>query len=235
MLNRKSLGILCTLLAMVALLSTCCFAESRGVTKDAVKMGMIMVKTGPVAALGLPYGWGTEDVFRQASEKGGINGRKIELFWEDDQFKTPNAIAQFKKLLFTDNVLTIVTCGGTPQTIALMDLIQEYKVPNIPNALTEEMYNPYKPYMFIFGAAYEAQIDIMFDYIMEDLKAQNPKIAVSVRGNRVRQKGIGSGKKTSTAVWAQTGSRTGSEYRHSRCKLPGACPQEGRSRLRGDV
>jgi branched-chain amino acid transport system substrate-binding protein len=195
MLNRKSLGILCTLLAMVALFSTCCFAETRGVTKDSVKMGMIMVKTGPVAALGLPYGWGTEDVFREASDKGGINGRKIELFWEDDQFKTPNAIAQFKKLLFTDNVLTIVTCGGTPQTIALMDLIQEYKVPNIPNALTEEMYNPYKPYMFIFGAAYEAQIDIMFDYIMEDLKAQNPKIAVVYAETEFGKKGLEAARK----------------------------------------
>ncbi len=152
--------------------------DVRGVSEDQIKMGMIMVKTGPVAALGLPYGWGTQDVFNAANEQGGINGRKIELVWEDDHFKTPNAMAKFKKLIFRDKVLTIVTCGGTPQTIALLDLINEYKVVNIPNALAKEMYDPYKPYVFILGAAYETQIDLMFDYIMDDLKAKDPKIAV---------------------------------------------------------
>lgn len=164
--------------AFVALAPSVASAAGRGVTDDKIKMGMIMVKTGPVAALGLPYGWGTEDVFNAANAQGGINGRKIELIWEDDQFKTPAAMAQFKKLIFRDDVLTIVTCGGTPQTISLLDLIDQHKVPNIPNALAKEMYDPYKPYVFIIGAAYETQIDLMFDYIMEDLKAKDPKIGV---------------------------------------------------------
>jgi len=191
--------LIAVVLACVLLLGGIVSAEDRGVTKDAIKMGMIMVKTGPVAALGLPYGWGTEDVFNDINEKGGIEGRKIELFWEDDQFKTPNAIAKFKKLLFNDNVLTIITCGGTPQTIALLDMIQENKVPNIPNALAEEMYNPYKPYVFILGAAYETQIDLMFDYIMEDLKAKDPKIAVVYAETEFGKKGLEAARKRAKA------------------------------------
>ncbi|HTY24042.1 MAG TPA: ABC transporter substrate-binding protein [Desulfomonilaceae bacterium] len=170
--------------------ATSVLGDSRGVTKDTIKMGIIMVKTGPVAALGLPYGWGTEDVFNDANDKGGINGRKIQLIWEDDQFKTPLAIANFNKLIFRDKVLSIVTCGGTPQTIALLDLIQEHKIANIPNALTEEMYEPYRPYVFIAGATYETQIALMFDYIMNDLKAKDPKIAVVYAETEFGKKGL---------------------------------------------
>lgn len=171
------------------------FAEGRGVTKDLIKLGMIMVETGPVAALGLPYGWGSEDVFKEVNERNGINGRKIELIWEDDQFKTPPAIAKFKKLIFTDKVLTILTCGGTPQTIALLNMIQEQKVPNIPNALAEEMYNPFKQYVFILGATYETQINLMFDYIMNDLKAKDPKIAVVYAETEFGKKGLEAARK----------------------------------------
>ncbi len=165
-------------------------AAGRGVSKDTIKMGMILVKTGPVAALGLPDGWGVEDTFNEVNQKGGINGRKIDFIWEDDQFKTPNAISSFKKLIFRDKVLSIVTPGGTPQTIALFDEIEKNKVVTIPNGLTDEMYQPFKPYIFLLGATYETQIDLMFDYIMNDLKAQNPKIAVVYAETEFGKKGL---------------------------------------------
>lgn len=165
-------------------------AEGRGVSKDTIKMGMILVKTGPVAALGLPNGWGIEDTFTEANQKGGINGRKIDFIWEDDQFKTPNAISSFKKLIFRDNVLSIVTPGGTPQTIALFDEIDKNQVVTIPNGLAEEMYEPFKPYIFLLGATYETQIDLMFDYIMHDLKAQNPRISVVYAETEFGKKGL---------------------------------------------
>lgn len=166
------------------------FAEARGVSDDTIKMGMILVKTGPVAALGLPDGWGTQDVFKEANDNGGVHGRKIELTWEDDQFKTPVAIAKFKKLIFRDKALSIVTMGGTPQTIALFDLINKHKVVNIPNGLAEEMYKPYKPYIFTLGATYETQIKLMFDYIMNDLKAKDPKIGVVYAETEFGKKGL---------------------------------------------
>ena len=125
-----------------------------------------------------------------ANEQGGINGRKIEFIWEDDQFKTPQAISAFNKLIYRDKVLSIVTCGGTPQTIALFDLINKDKVVNIPNALADEMYEPYKPYIFILGATYETQVQLMFDYIMHDLKAKDPKIAVVYAETEFGKKGL---------------------------------------------
>lgn len=176
--ERKLVLCLALVCCLGLFLSSTIHAAARGVTKDTIRIGMVLVKTGPVAALGLPEGWALTDSFNYANEQGGIHGRKIEFIWEDDQFKTPNAIASFKKLLSRDKVLFIVTPGGTPQTIALFDVIEKEKVCTSPNGLAQEMYKPHKPYIFPHGCTYEDQIQIMFDYIFNDLKAKNPKIAV---------------------------------------------------------
>ncbi len=181
-----SLGLLCVSTSL---------GGGRGVTKDAIQLGMILVKTGPVAALGLPHGLGIQDTINQVNEAGGINGRKIKLIWEDDQFKTPNAIAAFNKLIFRDKVVSIVTMGGTPQTIALFDLIDKHNVTNIPNAMADEFFTPHKPHVFVLGATYETQIELMFDYIMRDLKAKDPKIAVVYAETEFGKKGLEAARK----------------------------------------
>ena len=165
-------------------------AAGRGVSDNLIKIGMIMVKTGPAAALGLPWGWGIKDAFDYANEQGGIHGRKIKLIWEDDSYQPAKAIAAFKKLIFRDKVLFITMMGGTGQTVALLDQINKYEVVNIPNGLAEEMYKPLKPYVFTLGATYLTQIRLMFDYIMHDLKAENPRIAVVYQDSEFGKKGL---------------------------------------------
>jgi branched-chain amino acid transport system substrate-binding protein len=163
---------------LVILLAWPCPAQQRGVTKDTIKLGLILVKTGPVAALGLPNGNGMVDYFHYLNDQGGINGRKIEVIWEDDQFEAPKSVAALKKLITRDEVLTVLTTGGSQQTIANMKNINEYKVPNIPNALMKEFYEPYQPYIFAMGATYEAQYECIVDYIFNDLKEKHPRIGV---------------------------------------------------------
>ncbi len=163
---------------MVILLAWPCLAQQRGVTKDTIKLGLIMCKTGPVAALGIPNGNGIIDYFHYLNDQGGINGRKVEVIWEDDQFEAPKSVAAFKKLITRDEVLTIITTGGSQQTIANLKNINEYKVPNIPNALMKEFYEPYQPYIFAMGATYEAQYECIVDYIFNDLKEKHPRIGV---------------------------------------------------------
>lgn len=93
-------------------------ADGRGVTDDQVELGFVLVKTGPVAALGIPQGDGMIDYMNYINDNGGIHGRKIKMLWEDDGFEAPKSVAAVKKLISRDKVLTIMTTGGTNQTIA---------------------------------------------------------------------------------------------------------------------
>jgi branched-chain amino acid transport system substrate-binding protein len=163
----------------LGILITPAYPESRGVTDDTIKMGLIMVKSGPVAIMGNSQSQGIKDYFRYVNESsGGVNGRKIVLIHEDDQFKADLSLAALKKLMMRDKVLSIITYGGTPQMVANFANIKRYKTSCIPNSLAQEMYVPHKPYIFNIGASYEQQIYIIFDYIFNDFKATDPKIGL---------------------------------------------------------
>lgn len=172
------LTVLVMVLALMMGLNGFCWGAGRGVTDDKITLGLVMVKTGPVAALGKPNGQGILDYMKYINESGGINGRQIEIIWEDDQFQAPKSVAAVKKLITRDKVLTILTTGGTMQTIANTANIKRYKIVNIPNALAREFYDPLNPHIFAMGATYEAQYYCIVDYINDDLGLADPKIGV---------------------------------------------------------
>jgi branched-chain amino acid transport system substrate-binding protein len=184
---------------LVCLLAVPCFAQ-RGVTKDTIKLGLILVKTGPVAALGLPNGNGMVDYLQYLNDTaGGVAGRKIEVIWEDDSFEAPKSVAALKKLITRDNVLTVITTGGSQQTMANLENINQYKLPNIPNALMKEFYEPFQPYIFAMGATYEAQFECIVDYIFNDLKEKKPRIGVVYEKKEYGIKGMEAVKKRAKA------------------------------------
>ncbi len=188
----KVLVLACLALALVAAPAA---AETRGVTDKEITLGIVLVKTGPVAALGIPQGNGMIDYMKYINEQGGINGRKIKVIWEDDGFQAPKSVAAVKKLITRDKVLTIMTTGGTNQTIANMRNIKRYKITNIPNGLSLEFFEPFNPYIFAMGAVYEWQYQVIMDYIKYDLKMKDPKIGVVYTRKEYGKKGLEAVKK----------------------------------------
>jgi branched-chain amino acid transport system substrate-binding protein len=77
-----------------------------------------------------------------------------------------------------DEVLAILHCGGTPQTMALLPKIEKEKVPVIPPGMLVPMYTPYKRYVFSYGSTYSNQMEVLIDYVINDLKVKAPKTAI---------------------------------------------------------
>jgi len=178
MRRTKLFWVVPVVLGLLLVMTTISYA-ARGVTKDTIKLGFLLVKTGPIAALGIPGGSGWTDYWKYINDtEGGINGRKIISIWEDDEFKVEKAVTQYNKLMHKDKVLAVANMGSTPATMALMATINRDKNVTITNGLEEELFVPLKPYMFSILAFYEDQIDVMFDYIMDELKEKDPKIGV---------------------------------------------------------
>lgn len=187
-MERKMKDLLCRVLTlfsiMVLLLCVNGYAqESRGVTDSVIKVGIIQDVTGPTAVSGINYVEGIRNYFRHIDEKGGINGRKLKVIHEDDHYSIPNAIAAFKKLVFRDKVLAILGGGGTGQMTALLSQIKKQKMPLFTISQAEKMVMPFRRHIFIPSATYEDQIRVMVDYVMKDLKAKNPRIAMVYSDN----------------------------------------------------
>lgn len=148
-----------------------------GVTKDTIKLGTIIDMTGPVTPMTVPLVQATRNYLRNINEQGGVNGRKIKLIIEDDHYTIPGAIAGFKKLVYKDDVLSILYSGGTGQTMALASKFRKQKIATITVSLAEKLVNPVQKYLFTPAASYNDEVKAIFDYIMVTLKAKNPKIA----------------------------------------------------------
>jgi branched-chain amino acid transport system substrate-binding protein len=150
--------------------------EVRGITNDAIKIGVSTDMTGPVVSILGQMTEGYRNFFRHINDKGGINGRKVEVVVEDDRYSIPLCVANFKRLLYKEKVFVFIP-SGTGQTKALYRNIEKEKIPTFTVSLAEDMVIPYRRYIFIPSATYEDQITLMFKYIKEVLGVKQPKIS----------------------------------------------------------
>lgn len=81
-------------------------ADRTGVTRSTIKIGMFGPLTGPNAsfAKGLH---GPAAIYKDINDRGGINGRKLELVIEDDACDGDKTIAAVKKLVDQDKVFLL--------------------------------------------------------------------------------------------------------------------------------
>ena len=150
----------------------------RGVTDDIIKFGLIADMTGPNANTGIQASSLFRTYFRHLNDQGGVNGRKIKLIIEDDRYSIPGSLAAFKKMIYRDGVLAINGPSGTGQSQAMLHLFEEEKVTNIPWSNDASMHTPFKKFVFPSPGDYRDQMYVIFDYIMKDLGAKNPRIFI---------------------------------------------------------
>ena len=168
----------------------------------AVALGLILMVTGGVNAadtikIGIlgpisnDVGEGEVNAAKMAVEAinkaGGVSGKKLELFIEDDENKPEKAVNGLKKLVMVDRVDAILGGHSSGVILSLMDHIARYKVPFIStgsssNRLTDTVGENYDKHKYFFrimvnetGQA-EGMIDLMLNYLRPRLNVK--RIAV---------------------------------------------------------
>lgn len=151
--------------------------EVRGITDSEIRMGVIYDQTGPATPVTVPASKAFKNYFQWVNENGGINGRKIKLIIEDDRYSIPATISAYKKLLLKDKVLVLLGPASSHGIFALTSAILKDKMPCVIPPSSDRVVIPPKRYMFASGPTYEDQIQLIFQYIVRDLKKKNPRIA----------------------------------------------------------
>ena len=77
-----------------------------GASDTEIKIGQTMPYSGPASAYGT-IGKAEAAYFKMINEKGGINGRKINLISLDDGYSPPKTVEQVRKLVEQDEVLLV--------------------------------------------------------------------------------------------------------------------------------
>src|SRR5215813_8837241 len=106
-----------------------------------IKIGNLVDLTGPTSDQGKDIAQGRNDATQYINEKGGVNGRKLELVSVEYGFQPPRAVAAYKKFVQDDKVL-LVLGYGTPDTEALRPFITKDKVPYISGSYSGHLTDP---------------------------------------------------------------------------------------------
>jgi branched-chain amino acid transport system substrate-binding protein len=105
-------------------------AEMRGVTATEIKIGQTMPYSGPVSAFGA-LGKGEVGYFKMINERGGINGRKVNLISLDDSYAPPKTVEQTRRLVESDEVALIFSSIGTAHNTAIAKYLQGKNIPQL--------------------------------------------------------------------------------------------------------
>jgi branched-chain amino acid transport system substrate-binding protein len=98
-------------------------------SKDPIRIGFFAPITGPAAADGLSTANSAELAVKLINEKGGINGRKVELVKYDDALDTKQAVSIAQKLTTKDNVVAVVSGSYSGPTRVAAPIFQEAGIP----------------------------------------------------------------------------------------------------------
>src|SRR6266851_504409 len=101
-----------------------------GVSDTEIKLGQTVPYSGPASAFS-SYGRVMAGYFQMVNEKGGINGRKVNLVSLDNAFSPPKALEQTRKLVEDDGVLADVGTVGTTPNVAIQKYLNGAKVPHV--------------------------------------------------------------------------------------------------------
>jgi branched-chain amino acid transport system substrate-binding protein len=105
-------------------------AETPGVSESEIKVGATFPFSGPASPLS-NTGKGLIAYVNSINDRGGINGRKINLITYDDAYSPPKAVEQTRKLVESDEVALLFSPLGTPGIGATIKYVTAKKVPHL--------------------------------------------------------------------------------------------------------
>ena len=153
-----------TLLFTLSFITTC-----KGTAPDKIVIGALFDITGKTSDVGVDYSWGVRDYIRHVNEKGGINGRQIQLLWKDYAYALPKAHMYYEELK-KQKVIAIIG-WGTGDTEALSPKIKADRIPYISASYSNKLANGTEyPFNFIGAVSYSDQVRIALKYIQTQKK-----------------------------------------------------------------
>lgn len=118
---------------------------------EPIRIGSIFSYTGPAAFLGDRMKRSVELFVEEANKRGGIGGRKVDLFLYDAASESSKAVLAAKRLIEQDRVDVIVGDGNRSDIgLALVPSVQRAQVPLMSVSGATSLVEPVKDRAWVF-------------------------------------------------------------------------------------
>lgn len=177
MLRRTALKGAMAALMLAGLQTSGDAGEMTGVTATEIKIGSTFPYSGPASALG-NVGKALTAYVTFINERGGVNGRKINLLALDDAYSPPKTVEQTRRLVESDEVAFMFSTLGTPSNLAIAKYLASKKIPQAFIVTGAARFTDYKEYPFITTAlpSYATESRIYARYVAKNFP--DAKIAI---------------------------------------------------------
>lgn len=142
---RKWRNVTLGAVAAVAMAGGTAYADS-----GTIDIGMIADMTGPAALSGKHKVNGAKLAVDEINAHGGIKGKKIKLFIEDDRGENQAGVSAYEKLASNQNIVAII--GSVRSTIvqATLPYVARYKIPTMIGGTDPALTHAGNPWVFRF-------------------------------------------------------------------------------------
>lgn len=164
--------------ALLAVGTTGAIAE-HGVTDDLIVLGAVDPLTGPPSLLGKAHALALKVWQADVNDRGGINGRKVELVFEDDGYVPARALQGLKKMVDVNDIFGLIGTSGSAQLAAMMPLIDELGIPTLNNmAVNSHHFNPPQNSLFVVGPTYCQEVSAGIGFLVNEKGLNDGKYAL---------------------------------------------------------
>lgn len=110
--------------------------QAGSVVQPTIRIGLYGAFTGSTATFGQNTRRGVELAIAEINAGGGVLGKKLELFAEDDQGKPEEAASAVTKLITQNNVIGIIGENASSRSLAAAPICQSRRIPMISPSST---------------------------------------------------------------------------------------------------
>lgn len=142
-LNRRNLLTVGASLGVLLSTSLGAVAEQKE-----IRIGALIAASGPAAFIGNSQRSTIEILVEKINKAGGMSGNKVVLTLYDTEGNSTLAAQQFRRLIDSDRVDVVIGPSTTGETLPLMAIANESKVPLISFAGAENVVLPPTPFVF---------------------------------------------------------------------------------------
>src|SRR5689334_22947825 len=96
-------------------------------TGDTIKIGAVLPLTGELSQLQVVLKNGMELATQEVNDAGGINGKKLQIVYQDNQGDPKQSVSAFQQLIASDNPPVTIS-DISPLSIPLRPLADQNKV-----------------------------------------------------------------------------------------------------------
>jgi branched-chain amino acid transport system substrate-binding protein len=144
-------------------------AETVGITATEIKIGNTSAYSGPASA----YSTGAKSFiayFNMINDRGGINGRKVNVITLDDGYVPSKTVEVVRRLVEQDQVAFIAAPLGTAPNSAIQKYLNQKKVPQLFLASGADKFADPKnyPWTIGWGPSYRTEGQIYAKYILRE-------------------------------------------------------------------